>query len=284
MLTIKKMLELFELDTSKRVKIARHLDTRGVNLHELNSTNQFELYQSYQEKNRFKNCDYLISCLGLENNRALFIGVYEVRNTYNIDGFPIEIEVPYRGVAKQNSKYRYDLVKLPGFEELENRMVINWNGVASGWCVYLDTNDKEIIQLLPKGYVKEFPGYLDINISFRELHKIINNPDSNRLWHQMLSSVGGVYLIVDTTNGMQYVGSASGKEGLLGRWKEYIKNGHGNNKKLIEILENEPERIYKFKFTILKTLPNSLTQKEILDEEKKYKDKLGSRVYGLNLN
>ncbi|MFD6442208.1 GIY-YIG nuclease family protein [Peribacillus sp. NPDC060186] len=68
----------------------------------------------------------------------------------------------------------------------------------------------------------------------------------------MLSSVGGVYLIVDTTDGMQYVGSASGKEGLLGRWKEYAKNGHGNNRKLKAILETDAELVHKFKFSIFR--------------------------------
>ena len=67
----------------------------------------------------------------------------------------------------------------------------------------------------------------------------------------MLSSVGAVYLIVDTKEGKQYVGSASGKEGLLGRWKEYSFNGHGNNTKLKELIEVDPQRIHTFKYTIL---------------------------------
>jgi hypothetical protein len=72
------MLEFYDLDISKKIKIARHQDTRGVDVHELYATNEFELYQSYQEINYNKDCDYLVSCLGIENNRALFIGVYEV--------------------------------------------------------------------------------------------------------------------------------------------------------------------------------------------------------------
>ncbi|MFF2589646.1 hypothetical protein ACFVSS_17475 [Peribacillus butanolivorans] len=43
-----------------------------------------------------------------------------------------------------------------------------------------------------------------------------------------------------TKEGKQYVGSASGKEGLLGRWKEYAINGHGNNTKLKELIEADP--------------------------------------------
>lgn len=167
---------------------------------------------------------------------------------------------------------------------MEHRLVIKWAGVAQGWCVKIDTFANEVVQLLPKGFVRDFPGYLDINISFRELQGIVNDPNANAIWHKMLSAVGAVYLIVDTKEGKQYVGSASGKEGLLGRWKEYAINGHGNNTKLKELIEVDPQRIHTFKYTILQTLPRTLTQNEVLREEGKYKDKLGTRAYGLNLN
>ncbi|MBT2666149.1 GIY-YIG nuclease family protein [Bacillus sp. ISL-4] len=167
---------------------------------------------------------------------------------------------------------------------MEHRLVIKWAGGAQGWCVKIDTFANEVVQLLPKGFVRDFPGYLVINISFRELQGIVNDPNANAIWHKMLSSVGAVYLIVDTKEGKQYVGSASEKEGLLGRWKEYAINGHGNNTKLKELIEADPKRIHTFKYTILQTLPRTLTQNEVLREEGKYKDKLGTRAYGLNLN
>jgi len=284
MLTVNRVLEIAGLNMSKDIKIARHMDTRGVDVHELYTNGHFEVYQSYQERNVFKGCDYLIACLGIENNQALFVGVYAVKETYNVDGFPNNLDVPYKGKAKLDSKYRYDLEKLSGFEELEGRLVINWNNIAQAWCMKLDTNQKEVVQLLPKGYVRDFPGYLEINLSFQELQNIINEPIANSIWHKMLSAVGAVYLILDTKNGKQYIGSASGKEGILGRWKQYARNGHGGNKKLKEIIESDSERIHRLKFTILQTLPRTLTKNEVLWEESKYKEKLGSRAYGLNLN
>ncbi|MED4006071.1 GIY-YIG nuclease family protein [Priestia aryabhattai] len=284
MLSINKVLEFSGLDMSKNIKIARHMDTRGVDVHELYANGHFDVYQSYQEKNVFKDCDYVVSCLGVENNQALFIGVYAVMNINKVGGFPEHLSIPFKGIAKVHSKYKYELRKLSGFEELEGRLVIKWQNIAQAWHMKIDTNEKEVVQLLPKGYVRDFPGYLDINLSFLELQKVINDPNANSIWHKMLSSVGGVYLILDTEGGLQYVGSAAGKEGILGRWKEYAKNGHGGNTKLREIIESDPERIQKFKFSILQTLPRTLTRNEILVEESKYKNKLGSRAYGLNLN
>ncbi|SIS04242.1 hypothetical protein SAMN05878482_11081 [Peribacillus simplex] len=165
-----------------------------------------------------------------------------------------------------------------------NRVVIKWDGVGSGWCIKFDTYNNEVVQVLPKGYVRDFPGYLEINLSFRELQGIVKDPNANAIWHKILSSVGAVYLIVDTKDGKQYVGSASGKEGLLGRWKEYAINGHGNNIKLKELIDAGPQRIHTFKYTILQTLPKTLTKEEVLREEIKFKEKLGSRAYRLNLN
>lgn len=285
MLTINRLLEFAGLDMSKRIKIARHHDTtRNIDIHELYALHEFEIYQAYQEQNRFKDCDYLVSCLGLEKNQALFVGVYEVKGITEVEGFPKDINVSFKGKVKNGSKYKYDLHKLSGFEDFEKRLVINWQIIAQSWYQWIDTNEKEVVQLLPKGYVREFPGYYDINIVYRELQEIISDYNANSLWHKMLSSIAGIYLIVDTESGMQYVGSASGKEGILGRWRDYVNNGHGNNLKLKEILSEQPNRVHKFKFSILRTLPNTLTKTEVVEIEGKYKEKLGSRAYGLNSN
>ncbi|MGE7763043.1 hypothetical protein [Peribacillus sp. NPDC097895] len=58
---------------------------------------------------------------------------------------------------------------------------------------------------------------------------------------------------------------------MLGRWKEYAINGHGNNTKLKELIEADPQRIHTIKYTILQTLQRTLTQNEVLGEEGKYK-------------
>ncbi|MDQ7860339.1 hypothetical protein RCO48_02485 [Peribacillus frigoritolerans] len=55
-------------------------------------------------------------------------------------------------------------------------------------------------------------------------------------------------------------------------------------KKLKELIDADPQRIHSLKYTILQPLPKHLTINEILKEEIKYKNKLGTRAYGLNLN
>jgi hypothetical protein len=84
---------------------------------------------------------------------------------------------------------------------------------------------------------------------------------------------------------MQYVGKASGNNGIWQRWKEYVDTGHGGDKELVKLLANNGDD-YKlnFQFTILATLPGHLKPAEVIEYEGLYKKKLGSKAHGLNDN
>ncbi|MGI2897324.1 hypothetical protein ACRTD4_24965, partial [Vibrio alginolyticus] len=71
---------------------------------------------------------------------------------------------------------------------------------------------------------------------------------------------------------------------IYGRWNNYASTGHGGNKLLKLICESGRDMHREFRFSILRTLPKSLTQKEVIEYENFYKSKLGSRAYGLNEN
>ena len=43
-------------------------------------------------------------------------------------------------------------------------------------------NDKEVVELLPKGYTRPWPGYLDFILSHDELVRICHSPEANREW------------------------------------------------------------------------------------------------------
>ena len=54
-------------------------------------------------------------------------------------------------------------------------------------------------------------------------------------WIGALENQKAVYLIADLKLGKFYVGSATSNSGmLLQRWSNYVTNGHGGNKELIE--------------------------------------------------
>lgn len=281
---ILKLLEMYGLETKNRIKIVRHQDPRlGLEgIRKVYENNELELYQSYQERDKFEIGDYLISCIGIENRQSLFVGLYKVKDKKSVNGFPNNYNASFKGLAKVNSKFKYTLEKIDKYEDLIGRVVINF--ADRTWCQNAKNKSIEVVQILPKGYVKDFPGYLDFILTYQELKNIIDNYTSNKVWHDTLSNVAGIYLIVDKETGLQYVGSAYGKEGVLGRWKVYAQYKHGNNNRLIELINKDPDYAYNFRFTILQTMSKSSLKNEVIAKESFYKEKLGSRAFGLNSN
>lgn len=174
-------------------------------------------------------------------------------------------------------------MELPECEDLKRRVIIDWGGAPVSWCQWLsDEKDKEVLEVLPTGYVREFPGYHKVLITYDQMLAIVNNPMAHREWHRMLSAVAGVYLIVDSISGLQYVGSAYGQGGILGRWRAYAATGHGGNLKLRLLLEKHPQRFRSFQFSVLQPLSRTLSKNEVIAHEMHFMKKLGSRAFGHN--
>jgi hypothetical protein len=118
-----------------------------------------------------------------------------------------------------------------------------------------------------------FPGFGRLDCG---LHEIDGLPSS---WLAVLQSTRGVYLIVHRESGAQYVGAATGADGLLGRWRGYA-DGHGGNAGLRDLAEPAD----RYDVRILETVGSGATTEEILALEALWKQKLGSRTRGLNRN
>ena len=188
------------------------------------------------------------------------------------------------GFDQRNEKYFYYLEQLKEFDYFSNRIIIDWGKSTLSWHQWYDKQAKEIIQILPKGHLGLFPGLLNFVLDFDELESLIDNPEANHDWKSNLASVNGIYLILDKNTGNQYIGSANGKEGVWQRWSEYAKTFDGGNKKLKKICKNTTDYHKNFRYSILQSLPSNISQKEIVKIESIYKEKLGTKAYGLNMN
>lgn len=156
----------------------------------------------------FHGVDYIIAFIGEEGVQSRFIGVYKVLN----------------GRKLQADSFEYDMEEIIGFDDLRERVIINWRNPIA-WHQWIK-NEMEVIQIHPGLHYKQFTDYSDFILDFDELKEIINNQYSD--WKRMLSVTKGIYLISDTETGKLYVGSAYGEEGIWGRWSNYVAtNGHG---------------------------------------------------------
>lgn len=96
----------------------------------------------------------------------------------------------------------------------------------------------------------------------------------------------GVYLITDTLTNKRYVGSAYGKDMMLGRWKHYAENGHGGNVELVKLVnENGFDYIKKnFRYTILEIYKNITEDDFIISRESFWKEVLLTRNNNFGYN
>lgn len=282
MLALEHLLQPFGLDTAKRIKLVRHQDQR-LDISALYRAGQFEVYQSLQGRAVFDKCDMLVSFLGESGTHALFVGAYTVSGVSKRgpQRLPKGFLYPQMDVSNH---FNYLLTKDDRFNELQDRLVIEWGSATRSWVQKFKPNSKAVVEVLPKGYVREFPGFLDFVLRFEELATVIANPVANREWHRMLGSVAGIYLILDTATGRQYVGSAYGEKGILGRWASYAKSGHGGNEQLKSLILSRPDAKRDLRFSVLQTLPKTLTAREVIAYEVLHKQKLGTRAHGLNSN
>lgn len=277
-----KILNLFGFDTCSRIKIVRHIDKK-INIESLIFKNYFELYQKIQNKPIFNNFDHVISFIASSKTKAKFYGIYQVNGLTQLSYDLIPDECPYKEQWLSN-EYYYNLKRLEEYDFLRNRIIIEWGKSAKSWHQKLrPEKDKEVLEIRTKGESLEvFDDYLDFILTYEQLSYIVNNSDANYEWRARLSAVAGVYLILDSKTGQQYIGSAYGSKGIWGRWEEYATNGHGNNKTLVSIFNENSKRKDDFVFSILQILPKSCAKEKVIKIEHKYMIKLGTKVTGLN--
>lgn len=208
------------------VKILRHRDT-SQDLWALRRAGAFEEYQNGQSWDVFGSARFVLSFIAERSRFAKFVGVWKVHS---------KSTKPSRG-------YRYETEELPGYSDLAGRLVVEWGGGARSWAQWLHrTGNKPIFEILPPKSIGDFPGFYSVLLSHHELVTMTTSPEANRDWHRMLSSVSGIYMILDTRTGLQYIGSAYGANGIWARWSTYARTGHGGNHLLRKLLAESQQR------------------------------------------
>ena len=241
-------------------------------------------FKDWQERQTSKNWsrEYILSLIYYEKDIWMFGGVYKV--------------LPTKPVAIRNDDgwtgWKYETELTDKATEYIGRAFFRFKKEfrASYPTLELVPQKGEPIAEMPLSHIldkrvalTDFVGFDSVNIDYKTLKYIVS--DSIVSWKSALSSVKGIYLIVDTLTGKQYVGSAYGDDCIWQRWANYANDGHGGNKELKELLKNNgAEYKYNFKYSILEVCNMNLGNEYIINRESHWKEVLLTRQFGLNLN
>ena len=259
----------------KRVRLLRHKDSssaKGRSPYEMwrDDRQSFEFYQSIQLiKNRSNlRAEHWAAFVVTPGGQTLLAGIYDCRycglNESDLQA-PNKDAIDVAGTCDV-----YELTLDAQFNDLAGRLVIEWGKGTPSWIQRADNQDKVILELWAEFREDAFPGFAQFISSASQIGKL---PKS---WVEALSATKGVYLLVCPKTKEQYVGSASGSDGFIGRWKSYAQDGDGGN---LGLRSREPS---DYQITILETVGMSATQKDITALEQHWMEKLRSNEMGLN--
>ena len=267
------------LDPAK-VKLIRHaLTDKGFK--SCYDKNMVLEYTRQQKSGFSKNYDYWCVFISGKGTLAKLFACYRVGNSVPDTPDAMPKDFPHPEWFQGENAY-FDLEHIDLLKDYEGRLTIDWGNSARMWH-QKGTTEKPIVAI-QADEKKVFSGFENLILTYDELKEIVENPTIYEAWHTALSSVNVIYLIVDRETGKQYVGSAYGKDGLLGRWSCYVNSLHGNNKLMKELICAYPERYHHFQFSILQILPKTVTDDEVIQTESLYKKKLLTVPFGMNDN
>ena len=267
------------LDPAK-VKLIRHaLTDKGFK--SCYDKNMVLEYTRQQKSGFSKNYDYWCVFISGKGTLAKLFACYRVGNSVPDTPDAMPKDFPHPEWFQGENAY-FDLEHIDLLKDYEGRLMIDWGNSARMWH-QKGTTGKPIVAI-QADEKKVFSGFENLILTYDELKEIVENPTIYEAWHTALSSVNAIYLIVDRETGKQYVGSAYGKDGLLGRWSCYVNSLHGNNKLMKELICAYPERYHHFQFSILQILPKTATDDEVIQTESLYKKKLLTIPFGMNDN
>lgn len=253
-----------------------------------------EIFNAYQQSHngaqekalqKLAGDGWVASFLGIFPGQAIFCGLYRIHGYKEIGqeqfwAIPANKVLREHGMLGWARKGRerglwFDLLPDPSFyQEWIGRLVVGWPKPERSWWRRAEKNAICVLSITEESiFVKAMPDWRELVLSWAELSLI---PAS---WRKSLQEWRAIYLIRDLKDGMAYVGSAYGKENLLGRWRNYAKSGDGGN---LLLKRRKPE---EFVFTILERLGPDLDAKNVIEAENSWKIRLGTiQPCGLNSN
>lgn len=228
------------------------------------------------QKKRIQDNDIIFQFIEINPHKWLFVDVHKIISTESDN------------IAEAET--------LTEYEQYFGRLSVTFTNLPQQFYYVAPEiiNNIEVNEITKSHYLEleeEFIGYENVCKTYEELEKIIDKTN----WKTALSNVYGVYVLTDTKTGKQYVGSATGENGIYGRWKTYLTAGYDEeetkndypNKQLKNLVKKYGKEYIEenFQYSILEILPHTeLGKEKALQREAYWKGVLKTREFGYNDN
>lgn len=248
----------------------------------------FEAYQSVHSTPAEKTLSgrrYFASFVPIGEREMLLAGVFEILSSKV--GLPQDIyadprfselgiafgasdTAPEANITRNRTQIVFDNKLTRFLDNLRGRLVVD--APKGRAYIRLAKNlDPEIRALFVESQFEPImPDWRSLALTAPEIRSI---PES---WSRRLADWRGVYLIVDQSDGARYVGAAYGKENLLGRWRQHVKNETGITKELAK------RETSGFRFSILERVSPDAFPEDVIALERSWMLRLDTIKNGLN--
>lgn len=246
-----------------------------------------DMYNAYQRRHplrvedAFARAKHLVSLIGHEPSRALFIGVYRVdgweemsRDAWlAMESSKRLMELGDRGPLEERAHRVFNLVCTEHLAAWKGKLVLEWPPPERSWWRWSDRNTMRVQAIHDESVlVRTLPLWNELVLTWQDLQSM------PRSWQAAIAQWRGIYVILDRASGKHYVGSAYGAENILARWRAYASTGHGGN---VDLKGLDPKN---FQFAVLERVSPDLPSEEVIRLEGTWKERLGTRQFGLNKN
>jgi hypothetical protein len=244
--------------------------------------NAYQQTQHERAEGALSRAQYVASFIGHEAGKATFVGLYKVGKSRPLSfkqywKIPAFIEMKSFGMVgfrdRRPSILWFELKLLDFYEKWKGKLIVRWPPPERAWWRWSGQNTIIIDAILSESRLSRgMPDWNEIVLTWDELRIIPST------WRERLSQWRGIYLIFDAESEKAYVGSAYGRENILGRWANYAARAHGGNKKLRDC---DPA---KLRFSILQRVSPDMESADVIRLEASWKSRLLTREFGLNEN
>lgn len=242
--------------------------------------NAYQCYHGERVERALVRATHLVSLIGHRPAQALFVGIYEVggwAETSGAEWRALEtsrtlMELGDRG-ARDGPILVFDLVCTDLLAPWKGKLVVDWPPPERSWWRWAARNKMLVSAIHDESVlVPRMVAWNELVLTWAQLGAL------PRSWQTALAQWRGIYLILDRASGRSYVGSAYGAENLFSRWVAYASSGHGGN---ADLKGRDPTN---FTFSILQLVAPDLPADAVIHLEGTWKDRLGTREFGLNKN